>query len=123
MAAVAASAQDRHKLTVVVDNVGSTSGRVMAGVYDKEKGAFEQETRLDGQAKPAAKGRVSFVFELPTGSYAIGAYHDVNNNGILDKNWLGIPTEPYIMSGDRKMPNFKASLIKLDTDKYVVLKL
>lgn len=123
MIAIGASAEDKRTLTVVVDNVGSTSGRVMVGIYNKEKGAFEQETRFDGQAKPAVKGRVSFVFHLPSGSFAVGAYHDVNNNGVLDKNWLGIPTEPYIMSGDRKMPNFKASLIKLDTDKFVVLKL
>lgn len=123
VAATVATAQNRHQLTIVVDNVDSAAGRVMVGIYNKERGAFEQESRYDGQAKPAVKGRVTFIFELPEGSYAVGAYHDQNNNGVLDKNWIGIPKEPYAMSGGRKIPDFKASTIKVDSDKTITVKL
>lgn len=41
--------------------------------------------------------------EIPVDSrktYGIGLYHDVNNNGKLDTNALGIPTEPYAFSNN-----------------------
>jgi uncharacterized protein (DUF2141 family) len=34
----------------------------------------------------------------PGGAYAVGAYHDENNNGKLDTNFLGYPTEGYALS-------------------------
>jgi uncharacterized protein (DUF2141 family) len=34
------------------------------------------------------------------GTHAIKVFHDVNDNGKLDTNWLGIPTEPYGFSND-----------------------
>ena len=38
--------------------------------------------------------------DLPEGTYAIKAFHDVNDNGELDTNWMGIPKEPYGFSND-----------------------
>ncbi len=32
---------------------------------------------------------------LAAGTYVIAVYHDLNNNGRLDRNVFGIPTEPY----------------------------
>ena len=34
------------------------------------------------------------VMQLPTGSYGFRLYHDMNDNGELDRNTLGIPLEP-----------------------------
>jgi uncharacterized protein (DUF2141 family) len=38
--------------------------------------------------------------DLERGKYAIAVFHDVNGNGQLDKNFLGIPTEPFGFSND-----------------------
>ena len=35
---------------------------------------------------------------LPPGTYAVGAYHDENNNDHLDTDFLGLPTEGYALS-------------------------
>ena len=35
---------------------------------------------------------------LAFGTYALALFHDVNDNGKLDKNALGIPVEPYAFS-------------------------
>ncbi len=35
---------------------------------------------------------------LPEGRYAIAAFHDLNGNGKLDVNAMGIPQEPYAFS-------------------------
>jgi len=32
---------------------------------------------------------------LPPGDYVVAAYQDINNNGVLDRNDDGWPTEPY----------------------------
>jgi uncharacterized protein (DUF2141 family) len=37
---------------------------------------------------------------LPPGQYAIAAYVDRNGNGRIDRNWLGLPAEPYALSGN-----------------------
>ena len=39
---------------------------------------------------------VTVVFEdLPAGTYAVAVFFDVNDNGKMDKNFLGIPKEKY----------------------------
>lgn len=38
---------------------------------------------------------VSVQLDLPAGEYLFSFYHDINNNGKLDTNFLGIPKEPF----------------------------
>ena len=38
--------------------------------------------------------------DLSLGSYAVKVFHDVDDNSILDTNWMGIPKEPYGFSND-----------------------
>lgn len=41
------------------------------------------------------------VFEnLAPGRYAFALFHDLNENGELDRNWLGIPSEPFAFSNN-----------------------
>ena len=49
-----------------------------------------------GAAKIATSRKMVFNFtNIPTGTYALGAYSDLNGNDTLDKDFLGIPIEPY----------------------------
>ncbi|MCX8210930.1 MAG: DUF2141 domain-containing protein [Lewinella sp.] len=49
-----------------------------------------------GAIKTCNDKMVGFDIELPTpGDYVISGYHDVNGNGKLDFNIMGIPKEPY----------------------------
>ena len=48
-------------------------------------------------------GAATAVFDaVPPGRYAVQAYHDENNNGRLDRNFLGIPSEPYGFSNNAR---------------------
>jgi uncharacterized protein (DUF2141 family) len=48
-------------------------------------------------------GTASVTFkDVPKGTYAISVYHDENNNGTLDRNGFGMPTEGYGTSNDAK---------------------
>jgi uncharacterized protein (DUF2141 family) len=46
-----------------------------------------------------ANGRALCVFRnVAPGTYGISAIHDENNNGKLDTNFIGMPTEDYCAS-------------------------
>jgi uncharacterized protein (DUF2141 family) len=59
--------------------------------------------------------------DLPFDDYAISVHHDKNNNGVLDKNWVGIPTEAIGASNNPKAflgpPSFDDAKITLNTKK------
>jgi len=62
--------------------------------YDKEKGCRVASGKADGEIV-----RIS-VADLPEGRYAIKAFHDVNESGSMDFNWVGMPKEPYGFSNN-----------------------
>ncbi len=62
--------------------------------YDEEKGCRLATGKADGELV-----RIT-VADLPEGNYAIKAFHDVNGNGGMDFNWMGIPKEPYAFSNN-----------------------
>lgn len=55
--------------------------------------------------------------KVPKGNYAVMAFHDLNNNGKLDTNWIGIPTEGVASSNNAKgkmgPPSFKSARFKV----------
>ena len=44
---------------------------------------------------------------MPFGEYAIAGFQDLDGNGVLTGNFLGIPKEPVGFSGDSKIRFFK----------------
>lgn len=102
------SAQD-VSLTVQIEKLKKLEGKVMIAVYDKEDSFLDQA--VTGGIVAATANSVSYSFsDLEEGVYAISIFHDVNGNGKLDTNFVGIPTEPYAFSNNAKgmfgPPNF-----------------
>lgn len=95
------SATSTGTLTVRVKNVQHIQGCIRMAVYNDEH-SFPSETRsFQGAYLPLKPGiDTQLNCELPFGQYAIAVYHDLNNNGKMDKNTLGIPTEPYAFSNN-----------------------
>ena len=96
-----------HNITITVEN-NSKAGELHIAIYDSKE-AFEQDRGeqggpapgiVDGLILAAKPGTVSYDFDLPTGTYAIGVFHDVNGNNSLDTNFLGIPKEQYGFGND-----------------------
>lgn len=66
-------------------------------------GLFERAGWLKRVVKPAtariSAGSALCVFSrIPAGVYGISAFHDENENGKLDTNFIGIPSEDYCTS-------------------------
>ncbi|MCS6982078.1 MAG: DUF2141 domain-containing protein [Flavobacteriales bacterium] len=56
--------------------------------------------------------------DLKAGTYAFLVFQDENGNKLLDRNLLGIPTEPYGFSGSKGMmlgpPDFEKAKVKVE---------
>ncbi|MEM9234859.1 MAG: DUF2141 domain-containing protein [Pseudomonadota bacterium] len=74
-------------------------GSVYISIFDSAEG-YAAGDPVGQAGKPVAE-IVTFTAEgLTPGRYAIRAYHDVNGNGQLDTNVLGIPSEPFAFSNN-----------------------
>ena len=83
-------------LRLDVHHVQAATGMIWVGLYDREEHLFVQEKAIVAGYDVYATGRLHFdLADVPYGRYAVAIFHDVNNNGILDQNWIGIPLEPY----------------------------
>ena len=107
-------------LTVVVQNIQQDTGSVMLGLFSTPEGFPKAATK--GMLVPAAErdstGRVTMVLrDLAPGQYAVSAFHDIDGNGKLNSNLMGMPTEPYGFSNDAQgqfaPPAFEAAAITL----------
>lgn len=84
---------------IVVSGVQNAQGRVHADLCTRET-FLASDCPWSGSA-PARPGSVSVhIAGVPPGTYAVVAYHDENNNGHVDRNFLGIPTEAVGFSRD-----------------------
>lgn len=88
-------------LTVTIAGIETDEGRIMAQLMRGERqfsGAQRSAALLDLAAQV---GAVTIRFEsLPPGEYGIRAMHDRNGNGELERNLVGVPTEPWAFSND-----------------------
>ncbi|MBL6667582.1 MAG: DUF2141 domain-containing protein [Crocinitomicaceae bacterium] len=91
-------------LTVVVSGCKSQKGQLFIALYD-DKDIFPIfGKQLIGEIVPLSKTpRHEFTFkDLAHKTYAIAVFHDLNSNGKLDKNAIGLPLEPYGFSNNAR---------------------
>lgn len=97
-------------LTLKLNGFRESTGHLLLMVHNNAEG-------WDGKGRAAAMRRVpvtdkELVLEIPelgAGQYAITLFHDVNDNGQLDMNAMGMPLEGYGFSnnvGARGRPQF-----------------
>ena len=112
-------------LTVSVNNI-KKAGEIHVAVYDNAE-AFEADRGEKGGAAPGITegtiamvepGSVTYVYELPPGTYAIGIFHDVNLNNKMENDFLGVPKEQYGFSNNARAflgpPAFEAAAFELN---------
>lgn len=100
-------------MRVYVDNVREATGRIWVGVYTSEEDFLDREKARLVYVHVTDQGpaRVD-IPELVVGrDYALAIFHDVNDNGEFDLNWLGLPAEPWAFSG---MPRTRLRLPRFE---------
>ncbi len=88
------------ELTVTISDIRSTKGTLSVAVVNTEAGWDSKEKPVAAQRISATGAEAVLRFEVPAGSYAVMVMHDENDNGKLDTNFMGIPTEGYGFSNN-----------------------
>lgn len=99
-----ASDENRTVVTVRVLGAGSDDGTMRLAVYISPDGFNDPEQALGIDSWKIRNGVCEGRFGIPQSvtELAIAAYHDVNNNGKLDRNAIGIPSERYGFTRDAR---------------------
>jgi uncharacterized protein (DUF2141 family) len=109
-------------LTITVDNVRNSKGVVGVLVFRSPQGWPEKVDRaIRSVAVPAQPGPTTLALDdLPSGTYAVVALHDENENMKLDKSFFGIPKEGWGMSNNPKArasaPSFSRARFLLERE-------
>ena len=90
-------------LTVEIGGLESDEGSVAVALFDSSE-SFDQRTdAVASQTVAPRDGLATWsVADLPAGMYAVAVFHDLNDNGELDRTTLGPPAEPYGFSNDAR---------------------
>lgn len=115
----------RGVIEIVVHGLRSGDGKVRLALYDDPEGFPSREGSIRGGAVRLDGDVAVFVFDdVPYGTYALSAFHDENDNGKFDTNFLGLPLEGYGFSRDAAVvfgpPAFEDAAFELRSSKRTV---
>jgi len=122
------------KLKIEIENI-EQKGTIYLAIYDNST-SFDQEIKnknvnknrwVKSIVEKVNKNSFTKNVELKKGVYAISLFVDSNSNKIIDKNFLGIPTEQYGFSNNATgflgSPSFKDASFNLVNDSNIKISL
>ena len=119
----------QNTLTVNITGINSIKGNVYVYLYTSEE-SFPIEISEANSFKKAevVSNSVTVIFEnLKPGIYAVSVYQDIDANGKINKNFLGIPKEPVGVSNNAKgfmgPPKYEDAKFNLNSNKAIEIKL
>lgn len=115
-------AQNHGNIHIEVVGLKNNQGHVLVSLFREQdrKGFPDQAAAAYRTARVSIENLKAQVhFEtLPHGTYAVAILHDENDNGQMDKNFLGIPTEGFGFSQNVRprlgAPSFRQAAFQLD---------
>lgn len=114
-------------LTVEVIDIVLEKGDLRIALCDTQTAFEQRQCSLTRRVKPKIPGvRVEFL-DLPKSSYAVLIHQDLNENGILDKSFFGVPEEPIGFSNNPRIqfgpPDFTDTLVSIPSNKEISITL
>ena len=106
-------------LELQIDNIKDLEGTLYVAIYKSEEDfPLDGEWEFRTSQKVNSESELFKISGLEFDEFAIAIFHDVNDNGEMDKNWLGIPKEPFGFSNNVRpkfsSPEFQDCRIKID---------
>lgn len=99
-----------ESLTILVETK-STEGQIRAAIYTNQE-SFDNGLAIAEIVRATSEGITELKFNnLGIGQYGLALFQDLNANEMLDRNLIGIPTEPY---GFSQNPTILFSAPKFD---------
>jgi uncharacterized protein (DUF2141 family) len=110
-------------LQINVEYPQNANAPIRMALYDDERNFLQEGKSIKGVVLEVADQSKSVIHretKLPFGSYALAVYQDLNGDGRLNKNKLGIPAEPYGFSNNVKSkwrsPKFAEAVFAFQRD-------
>jgi uncharacterized protein (DUF2141 family) len=109
-------------LSIEVDGIKHSTGNLAARVYNKDNWLSDAPIMTKVLPMPSNyKGEpLQINIELEAGQYAFAVYHDVDGNGAMNKNFIGLPAEPVGLSNDHRPrfgpPRYKKAELSINAD-------
>lgn len=103
--------ESKGEIVVKIENIEKRKGMIRVGLYHSEenfmrKPPIGKEVEVNGRKELTIR-----IPEVPFGTWSVGIYQDLNGNKKFDRNFIGIPKEPYAFSNGFKdkwrAPNFQ----------------
>jgi len=86
--------------TLEITGLRINSGNIHVKIYSNERDYKRDVPYISFDLKNASE-KIIHSFEIIEGDYLIAIFQDTNNNGRLDTNLFGVPTEPVGLSNYR----------------------
>ena len=104
-------------ISVTVEGITKAKGTMVIALFDNKDDFNVVPVKYFKEPVNGQKSITVLFTDIPYKQYAISVYHDLDDNGELNKNFLGIPTEPYGFSNNPKIvtgPSYEKSTFMLD---------
>ncbi len=113
--------EDNPILEIQIDNIKEDKGKIEIGVFNTGERFLEADQAYKNYSiEVKNKKAVVVIDDLPPGNYAISLYHDENDDDKCNRNFVGIPKEPYAFSNNVKPrfspPSYSDCVFRLEKD-------
>ena len=123
-----AQSEKTVSLTLEFEATEHNKGGILCALYNSAENHMEEEKTFRASSDKFKDSKVKLVMkDLPQGFYSFSYYHDVNDDGKLNTNFVGIPKEPYGFSNGEKgrlgPPSFDDSKFKIQNDTVIKIEI
>ena len=114
-----AKANFNGKLTVEIDGLKNKQGQVCVSIFTSSQGfPGDRKREFDRQCTQINETPLKLTFNnLKAGTYAVAAIQDLNGDGTLNRNDLGMPVEPF---GFSRNPEVRTSAPKFGDAAFIL---
>ncbi|MEO0462191.1 MAG: DUF2141 domain-containing protein [Pseudomonadota bacterium] len=106
-------------LVIEVGGIKKPTGQLLIAIFDSAESYGGEGDPVASVAVPVDADMESLEVELPkSGTYGFRMFHDIDGDGAMDTNPLGMPTEPFAFSNNARASMGPApfSAVQFDVD-------
>lgn len=123
--ALQAQGSTENTLNLNFEITEESEGQIFFALYNSEDNHMADEPFRSAEVDVINSKAEVVVENLKSGEYSFSYFHDVNSNGELDTNFVGVPKEPYGFSNGEKgrlgPPDFEDCKININEDTTINL--
>jgi uncharacterized protein (DUF2141 family) len=90
-------ANDTIRFALEITGINVNQGQLYVKIYSNDRD-YKSDIPYAAYVLESTSQSIVYSFDILEGEYLIALFQDTNNNGKLDTNFLGFPTEPVGLS-------------------------